>query len=491
MSELNNNDEDFKVVEEIRKKKHPVRNTIIFLIFFTVICVGTTGYLIYTNNLESEPKEEATSNTDTVKKEKKKNNIKKEVEYCEGIKSREEMYNINDIKITEKKFHEGNVIDKFNDGTVQYRLEVNYIEIDGLKDKDLQKQINKRIKDTAMEMYTQKEVKDDKIREIGVSVRVEANFENVLSMDIEKQIGYKDESKDWDYEYQGLNINLIDGKDIAFEELFTKDAPIKNILNQVTYEELVQSFPRENGEMFEDLDMSKVDYSAIEDEVLKIMYKYNSSENINFTFSSDYITAYINGYLIPIRMFDYYKYIAIYNRYKSDENLFDGKYKMEKNNLVLTDTYDVEHCRYYKVGRVSDNLFVSIRIYKSEEENKNINKKLDEIQKEFEEKIEKYKNLKDGKVRYIMASISNYSNTEEDCNISILTQEFEADKEYFNSDFIEKILDSMQKPGVEIIAMGYIELPKEMQKKVKMLNQEDYTLEYNASTKKFEKKSYE
>lgn len=61
MSQLNNDSDTSKDkvkknkiedsnTEKKEKKKHPLRNTIIFLIIFTIVCVGITAVLIIKDN---------------------------------------------------------------------------------------------------------------------------------------------------------------------------------------------------------------------------------------------------------------------------------------------------------------------------------------------------------------------------------------------------------------------------------------------------------
>lgn len=44
------NTEKKENIGSIEKKKHPLRNTIIFLIIFTIVCVGITAVLIIKDN---------------------------------------------------------------------------------------------------------------------------------------------------------------------------------------------------------------------------------------------------------------------------------------------------------------------------------------------------------------------------------------------------------------------------------------------------------
>lgn len=493
---------EFEVVseEQTNNKKHPIRNMICFLFIFTVICVSATAFLIYRDGYDISVGKTNTENdkpkTEIIEDNESKKKVKKEVEYCEGIKDRDETYDLNDIETADKFFHDGDVVDTAWNGDNEYKVSINYFEIDGLKDKALQQQINNRIKDTALSMYSEEEINNSEIERISISAYLEANFSNVLSIDVYKEIRYKTDdglyNYDYKYEYEPININLVDGKDIAFEELFIKGAPVKNILSQTAYETLIKEVPMDDDEGFFK-DMSKKDYSEVEDKLLEIMTDYNLSTNTKFIFSENYITVYIKDYMIPIKMFKYYDQIAIFNRYKDNSNLYDGKYNKDKNILILTIREDLGYV-YYNVGKVSDNLFVNLQILKPSLEAEQLTSdELDKFKAKLEDEIEKYKNSNDGKARYIYAHADTFyiegsSESGSICEENLILQEFETNLNYYNSDFYSYILDILQNPA-ELGMLGHIyeeEFTNDMKENVTKLVDEYKTLKYNFETGEFE-----
>ena len=108
---------------------------------FTTISTGITAGLIYMENTKKENKIEIIEE----KKEIEPDNL--------GVKSFKDTYFINELEIIEHSYAEGEKIQiKHTEYYTEeyYPIEVNYIEISGLKDKNIQNKINKEIKNIAM-----------------------------------------------------------------------------------------------------------------------------------------------------------------------------------------------------------------------------------------------------------------------------------------------------------------------------------------------------
>lgn len=479
MSELNNKLEEETNVEQNNAKNQFAKKTILFLLIFSIICVGITAFLIYqkeNSNVLEKVENKSENNENIIKKEK---NNKKQVEKCEGLKAKDDTYKINNLKIIEKSIEEDS------------KLNINYFEIDGLKDLRLQQKINDRVKNTVMSMYIPEELEDKNIVSIFITARLEANYGNVLSIDIQKSTTYLQHNDIYNEE-ETININLINGEDITFEELFLKDAPIKNILSQATYESLIEEVPFDEDEVFLS-DMSKKDYSEVEDELFLVMQYYNSHEKIKFSFSYNYISVSIREHLIIINMEEFYDQIAIYTRYKDAKNIYDGKYDNSQEILVFTCEPDSSIYSYYNLEKVSDNLFVKIEIKKPEEEYSGVYvKELEKCKSNIIKRIEEYKNSNDGKARYIRAEI-NCSTTYWAMNglehtIQIQYYEYETSAEYFKTDFYPYVLKQLQNI-IYSFNDGFIyydELDLSMKNNVKEKVNKIKTLKYNFDTEKFE-----
>lgn len=163
------------------------------------------------------------------------------------------------------------------------------------------------------------------------------------------------ELKDEEYvdKYYGLNYNLANGEDIVFKDIFTSNAAIKSILSKSAYDTLIVKTVGGESATVDDDPLLKGDkdynanieydpaspkqFSNVEDDVFKIMSYYNSGKKIEFSFSTSNIYAYINDVVVKIPMKNYLNQIAIYNRYKANNDIYDGSYSdyMENNEIPV------------------------------------------------------------------------------------------------------------------------------------------------------------
>ena len=309
--------------------KNKAKKALMFLLFFTVICIAITFACIY-NTLTL--KKEATQKQEylnSIIAEEKFSNKKK----LETIKLTDK-YLKNSITTEERRISVGDIVYEYG-ASVNRKLEINYIQIDGLKNKTVQDSINKEIENSVLSLRNDEELNDEKIDNIGIYAYILGNFSDVLSIIVSKQITFKtDDLYDFKYEYLGLNYSLEDGKKIEFNSLFTENASIKNIITQSVYDSLAWEFAYSSGDM--GTDMEQIDYGEIEDKTFKILAKYNRNPNLNFYFSPTTITIIEQDNLYNINMQDFYENIAIYNRYKSDKNLYEKELNSKAINYVFS-----------------------------------------------------------------------------------------------------------------------------------------------------------
>ncbi|MGN1298519.1 MAG: hypothetical protein ACI4UE_00830 [Candidatus Scatovivens sp.] len=127
--------------EKVKKKFWTTKKVIIFLIIFTIISVGITAGLIYIEN-NNKP-----NNVEIIEE-------KKEIEPDNlGVKSFKDTYVINELEIIDHSYTEGEKIEiKYSEDYTEeyYPIQVNYAQISGLKDKDIQNRINEEIENTAI-----------------------------------------------------------------------------------------------------------------------------------------------------------------------------------------------------------------------------------------------------------------------------------------------------------------------------------------------------
>ncbi len=220
-------------------------------------------------------------------------------------------FKVNNLKIEEVEYNYGDMY-RENDRYLN-KFRITYIQISGLKNKELENRINAELKEKAL-----KEEKEyNECKNVWVSSTCHGNFANVLSVSIYKCI-YNEENTD-DITYTDvINIKLDTGEHISFEELFTPDSSLKSIVTKCTYNYFYEEIGREaeiNGE-------SKADYSVIENKVSKVMKDINNTEELKFVFNERYIYLYPNYIIIP--MIDFYQSINVYNLVNPEESLYEN-----------------------------------------------------------------------------------------------------------------------------------------------------------------------
>lgn len=352
MSELNNKYDEVSNSEFTNDIpiKHKNKNIpiIIFLVIFTIIAIGITTVAIITK-LNSQKQ------TITSKSEEEPTiiEVEKIVDTVKGISDYTDTYDENDLIFTDVEISNG----------------VKCSQISNLKDKTVENAINKEI----MDISSNKEF-------VNISSYVNANFANVLSISITYTHGDNVENV-------YLNYRLDTGEKIEFEDLFIDSANIKFILSQSLYKGLVvAAFPFNEPTV----DLTSRDYGYVEEELLKYMASYNKEGVSSFFFTNKVIYFKIAGKEFSIFMPDFYKSIAIYNRFKTETSLYAGEQSTAQKNLfVFMETTD--RGPGSRFGKYSDNMFLDFSYYinlgeelkLSEENEKAITEKINSKFNEF------------------------------------------------------------------------------------------------------------
>lgn len=364
-----------------KKGKSKDKILIIFLIIFTILAISitivaidiTNHQKIQENNLLEEEKIQEKPNGDVAEDE------------ANLVVALTDTYDTNAIEIKDYWYLDGIIKSdeevkqdtSFNENN--YKKCATFIQIQGLKNKEVEKNINQEIKSKVIEnMEINK----------NVYVIVWGNFANVLSMTIESNIGEE-------YDTMALNYRLDTGEKIKFEDLFTNKAYIKNVLTQSIYEAMSWKYIGSSADS-PLIDADEVDYMKIENATFEIMQSYLEKPDIKFYFSPDEIQTYINDKLISINMADFYEYIAIYKRYANQENLYEDDSKGQKGLYVFSSRTTTEYNLYYsKLEQITDNLFVDIWLYdqdetgQKEKEINNMQEVLGKVEKEAKENPDK------------------------------------------------------------------------------------------------------
>ena len=334
---------------------------IVFILVLLAITISATyitiKYIDKSSNQNNENKEEKSE----IPTEETKEIIKKKAEDEKyALTKYSETYNENDLLINE-------YIDK--DGDIKLRSDIDdalikgnyisFIQIDGLKDKQVQTKINNLLKEKAYSFGKDKRV----------GTYVSASFSNVLSAIVSC---YDDRGYTENEIY--LNIDLSTGNEIPFEDVFVSSASINNILSEGMYKTLaweIWSNKTNEDNWEEDFDISKVDMSDFEDKSLILAKKYEKEKGkIKYSLHFDKIIVYdlLNGITdkedrtITIDFVDHLENIAIYKRYLTNNTLFE-KSDIGLKNIIV--------CEYPKVYGIQDAVneiplnigFVSDKVY--------------------------------------------------------------------------------------------------------------------------------
>lgn len=334
---------------------------IVFILVLLAITISATyitiKYIDKSSNQNNENKEEKSE----IPTEETKEIIKKKAEDEKyALTKYSETYNENDLLINE-------YIDK--DGDIKLRSDIDdalikgnyisFIQIDGLKDKQVQNNVNSKLKEKAYSFGKDKRV----------GTYVSASFSNVLSAIVSC---YDDRGYTENEIY--LNIDLSTGNEIPFEDVFVSSASINNILSEGMYKTLaweIWSNKTNEDNWEEDFDISKVDMSDFEDKSLILAKKYEKEKGkIKYSLHFDKIIVYdlLNGITdkedrtITIDFVDHLENIAIYKRYLTNNTLFE-KSDIGLKNIIV--------CEYPKVYGIQDAVneiplnigFVSDKVY--------------------------------------------------------------------------------------------------------------------------------
>lgn len=337
---------------------------VIFVSIFSIICLTITTILIIYKNIDIEEKDQNGIEQNT------ENKLQKDIA---GI-DLNGTYDQNDLTISEKK-------------ATREKVEIRYLQIYGLKDKIIQDKINKELEQEALNFYKEQITDLDKVINVSVNMSEYANFANTLSLEVSYMAKVDD---DGDGCYQGrksLNYDLTTGEKITIDKMFTSDAPIKEILRKSAY----YSFIREKAEDSLSGDLIISDYGDIEDQIALFINTYEKNKIKGFIFTPKVIEIWNDEYEdICIDMEDFSDYIAIYNRYLTQETIFEVNNIGIKNLYTLTNRYN--NVYYYANYQNEDNYLIDIAIdFQSAETDEFAKKLAQEKIKGIEKEIENIK----------------------------------------------------------------------------------------------------
>lgn len=370
-----------------------------------------------------------------------------------GIQSLKEKYKPNLLEIETKTYHRGKKI-KLDEYNTCYEIEIDYFEIHGLIDRNIEEKINQEVKNHVFTQADEQEMQNKKWKNISVSAECIGNFSNILSVRITKS--FRDKNGNWgsEEEFSSLNYDLRTGEKFGFSDVFTNDAGTKQILLHSAYHtfardylyDYADKFYNSDKELEWDGDMSKIDYSELEDRVFKILQNYDRNHSYPFCVNERYIFVFIENREITINMRDFYKQIAIYHRFANPSNIYE---KVNPKEYFVFIEGDTDYDAYRRIELIENRFFIDVEICRYEyDENGNETAHLTEsvIQKyvkDIEKKIKSCqsyleKNPDKAMVLSVYQDVS-YWNGEITDNTYIARAVME--KEYFQTTYMDKVLE--------------------------------------------------
>lgn len=311
-----------------------IKSKIIFVTIFSIICLTITALLVMYQSIDIEEKEE-----DVIEEISVENNEKD----VSGIDLKGK-YNENDLNIVEKS-------------VTQEKIEIRYFEISGLKNKTIQDKINKEIEIMALNCYKEKIKNLNEVINVHVSMNESANFANTISFELSYVAKVDDDGDGFYQGIKGINYDLNTGEEIELNELFTSDIPIEDVLRKSAYYDLLSNRTEDNlsGELV------VTNYSDIEDDIAEIINFYKKGKITNFSYTPRYINMfYGDNQVVSIDIKEFAEYMAIYNRYLSEQSLFESDDIGIDNIYTLAKRYQGVY--YYQNYQNEDNYYIDISI---------------------------------------------------------------------------------------------------------------------------------
>ena len=387
------------------------KNTKIFLIVFSAfLLLVTVGAIFYKNShkesmgsqiiIESAQKIPNVSSEDV---EGQNSNVKR--------LSLDSTYSNNGLTYNEVK----------DDGR---DIDVYYVQVSGLKDENVQESINRQIKERINKILDSNNFKNNSDDSAFVRTYVTANFSDVLSVKIFVRF------KDGFEKNYGLNFRLDDGEKLDVADLFTYDAPKKNIITESAYRSFALDYYTDEG-------ISNDFYTNIEDDVIGFLTDYNNGEITEFSFTPITIELYKDGKNVTIDMTKYYNYISVYTAFVSSSDLYDSSENVGSKLPVfinrpksLADLYE----------KVNDSCVIDVIIYSDEDFDLKEKKAIENYTNDVKEQL---KTIKTQRGIYYSNYIKVTKARENNVEILVFTEDecvARADEDKFKDDVYSRII---------------------------------------------------
>ena len=279
------------------------------------------------------------------------------------INSYREQYYLNPLEIREYTDIDGTLIEGIDFSQEPETYCVNFIQIEGLTDKNIEDKINREIKEAAYSLLTG--TNPEYMDYESVHSYIDGNFSNILSI-----VLINDDT------YETLNFDLRNGNKIQFSDLFIKSTALNQIITDSVYRTLAYSdydFNDYEQELWEQaFNMDFRDTSNYEEIFIKVIQKIDNG-NLKFSISPTNIYIYDiidkeltkTGYdmTIQIKINQILDNTTMFKKFLKSENIFEK----EPNSWNIVGTYPFYYNEILKY-EIQDNVMVEETIFYFDED---------------------------------------------------------------------------------------------------------------------------
>ncbi len=365
----------------------------------------------------------------------------------------------NGLETKTVEYSEGDVVSNyiFSTENLPHKYEINYEQISGLKNKEVENAINKEIEEKVNSLKD-KLVEGSEYDRIAINSYISGSFSDVLSVEFAYSLIDLDGEYN-SYQSTGLNYRLDTGEKLKFNDLFRKDTSIKTILSQALYEAFAWNHAYSEQDEFSS-NFDKTDYGYIENQTFKAVAEYNKNPDIDFYFTPSAIFAIIRDFQFSINMKDCASELAIFTKYRA-EKLYESS-SLQKEFYACTDGYIADSVEVE--GLKSDNFYYEILAYPNGDENVEVKAKVEE---KINQKLNHYFEIsKQNPDKAYMVSIMYYydgSSDNEKHYYNYNGYVSELDLDYFRKHKDEIVAKARTMPAVEVNSYDFSQVDEEVE----------------------------
>lgn len=375
-------------------------------------------------------------------------------------------------------------------------IERNGVRISGLKNKEIENQINSEIESAEIE------IKDLMINSgyltdsSQITGYVMANYSNILSVNVS---GYSYINNTNYTEDIYLNYDLTTGKKLKLEDLFVPGVDIDMYAQNKIYKDVLYDYFSSANIFFNpeywDEETGRLNYfvnNLDEEGELRIINEYNLYKNAkkDFYFNPTSLTInYGENKYIYLEFEDCLDDLVIFNKYVTKDSIFEKELATSAKDLYVCSTVGVYgEDTYFYVKDVAPNFRMDVRrlswASKSAIESQkykdlinDLNEELEQVKKDL---LEKANNNPD-KYYYFTYASESYDNTPEghsweehypSFSMWYRKVSYEVSKEDFENWFEDKMIEAYTRTSMgEIASYSYLDLTDEEIEKANMIEE--------------------